>query len=272
MEEYSQTAKCLYCGKEFTKSTSRHKYCSSRCKEAFRIQQLELHEGFCKGCGAPITFKIKAGKPTRVYCSFSCQLKHTVPTKVLTCVDCGKQFEFVGRTTRQRCDACLRLHRNELASQHTQLKKQEAAKFGVASADYYKYRKHVITGDDKCSVCGYNLHQEALVVHHIDGNHYNSQPSNLAILCANCHLRLHKRQRTLAKAGEVDMTKLYQDMKEAEVKERNQAGKPDMVTRTEGSEESESGATHSDTSSVDMSHHEAAPETDSWDVQPALGF
>ena len=58
MTEYSKTAKCLYCGKEFDKSTSRHKYCSSRCKEAYRISKLELHEGTCKGCGKPITYKI----------------------------------------------------------------------------------------------------------------------------------------------------------------------------------------------------------------------
>ena len=45
----------------------------------------------------------------------------------------------------------------------------------------------------------------------------------------------------------------------AEVKERNEAGKPDTVARTEGCEESQSGATHSGTSRTDMSHHEAAP-------------
>ena len=45
----------------------------------------------------------------------------------------------------------------------------------------------------------------------------------------------------------------------AEVKERNEAEKPDTAIRTEGCEESQSGATHSGTSRTDMSHHEAAP-------------
>lgn len=46
----------------------------------------------------------------------------------------------------------------------------------------------------------------------------------------------------------------------AEVKERIKAGTPDKATRLEGLEESGSEATHSDTSSTDMSHHEAAPD------------
>ena len=90
----------------------------------------------------------------------------------------------------------------------------------------------------------------------------NNSPDNLTILCSNCHAVLHKRiKRNMSKYVDKiqgikdELTKL-----QAELKERNEAGKPDMVTRTEGSEESESGATHSDTSRPDMNRHEAAPE------------
>ena len=46
----------------------------------------------------------------------------------------------------------------------------------------------------------------------------------------------------------------------AEIKSRNEAG-TSKLTRTEGYEQSKSGATHSDTSYEDMSHHEAATES-----------
>lgn len=46
----------------------------------------------------------------------------------------------------------------------------------------------------------------------------------------------------------------------AETKLRNEAGNPDRATRTEGCEESQSGATHTGTSSTDMSRHEAATD------------
>ena len=261
-EAWNPLATCLYCGREFKRTNKRHKYCSGRCKELYRVSKLELHEGFCKGCGAPIQYRINGGKPTRQYCSFSCQLKHTVPTKKLVCIDCGAEFDFVGRTKRLRCDACLRKHRNAEASARTKLRQAELiAKEGEASAGYYKYRKRVITGDDSCSICGYNKYQESLVVHHLDGNHYNSDPENLVITCANCHIRIHKLQRNRKKAfGDVDMSALYHELQEAELKERNEAGKPDRATRTEGCEESQSGATHSDTSSTDMNHQEAAPK------------
>lgn len=125
-----------------------------------------------------------------------------------------------------------------------------------------------------CSCCGYDLYEDALQVHHIDMNRENNSKENLTVLCSNCHSVLHKRIKQKMSLWEDKIAGIKNELEilRAEVKERNQAGKPDMVTRTEGSEESESGATHSDTSSSDMSHHEAAPEADSWDVQPDLGF
>lgn len=37
-----------------------------------------------------------------------------------------------------------------------------------------------------CEQCGYSV-LEGLTVDHIDGNRHNIDPSNLQILCANCH-------------------------------------------------------------------------------------
>ena len=298
MTEYSKTAKCLYCGKEFEKSTSRHKYCSSRCKEAYRISKLDLHEGKCKGCGKPITYKIKAGKPTRQYCCTACQLKHTIPTRILKCVDCGKEFEFTGRTVKLRCDACWHKHRSE-TNMAARALKDPNVQIGVGSGGgqntettisdeiraqinerrraYYaenadkmraaaraSYRNKMITGKDSCFICGYDEDQEALVVHHKDMDRSNNDETNLVVICANCHMSLHKFIKRQQKETQITAAAAFELFKQqkAEVKERNKAGTPDRATRTEGSEESESGATHSDTSRTDMSHQEAAPVED----------
>ena len=70
---------------------------------------------------------------------------------------------------------------------------------------------------------------------------------------------LHKEIKRRQKSEQITAESVYNQVKEAEVKERNEAGNPDTATRTEGCEESQSGATHSDTSRTDMNHHEAAP-------------
>ena len=47
---------------------------------------------------------------------------------------------------------------------------------------YAKYKK------DYCEVCGFvAVHPAQLDVDHIDGEHFNNEPSNLQTLCANCH-------------------------------------------------------------------------------------
>lgn len=127
------------------------------------------------------------------------------------------------------------------------------------------YRK--ITFDAKgtiCSCCGYDLYVDALHVHHLDLNRENNNQGNLVVLCANCHSILHKRIKrnfSLWEDKPAGCVKEYHSLL-AEVKERNEAGKPDRATRTEGSEESGSGATHSSTSRPDMNCHEAAPLVD----------
>lgn len=48
--------------------------------------------------------------------------------------------------------------------------------------------------DHKCQKCGLSKWLEdpiPLELHHIDGNHYNNNLSNLKILCPNCHSKTH---------------------------------------------------------------------------------
>lgn len=44
--------------------------------------------------------------------------------------------------------------------------------------------------ENKCELCGISTWQGVdltLQLHHKDGNHYNNNLNNLAILCPNCH-------------------------------------------------------------------------------------
>ena len=47
----------------------------------------------------------------------------------------------------------------------------------------------------RCDFCGYNKHKGSLQEHHIDGNHFNNKRKNKQILCANCHIELHHKER-----------------------------------------------------------------------------
>lgn len=114
----------------------------------------------------------------------------------------------------------------------------------------------------KCALCGYSLFDEALQCHHIDMDRTHNELSNYILLCANCHTLLHARiKANWAKYGEDKITGILHELEllTAEVKARNEAGKPDRATRTEGSEESGSGATRSSTTRTAMSYQEALP-------------
>ncbi len=40
----------------------------------------------------------------------------------------------------------------------------------------------------ECEICGFiSQHPSQIDIDHIDGNHFNNDPSNLQSLCANCH-------------------------------------------------------------------------------------
>lgn len=64
---------------------------------------------------------------------------------------------------------------------------QERSPTGTVS-----YRDLVLTGKDKCAICGFCALQDALEVHHKDFDRSHNTVDNLEILCANCHTVLHK--------------------------------------------------------------------------------
>jgi ribosomal protein S27AE len=59
--------------------------------------------------------------------------------------------------------------------------------------EFYKIRKKILERDNyECKHCGLSVKLiEKLLVHHIDRNPLNNNPSNLITLCENCHNLAH---------------------------------------------------------------------------------
>ena len=49
----------------------------------------------------------------------------------------------------------------------------------------------IINHKNKCDFCGYS-NIDALEIHHTNGNHFDNNLSNIAVLCSNCHTLITK--------------------------------------------------------------------------------
>jgi hypothetical protein len=61
----------------------------------------------------------------------------------------------------------------------------------IKHGKYVDYRRNFSNEEMKCERCNYNEFVSSVHVHHIDENHFNNDPSNLILLCSNCHSALH---------------------------------------------------------------------------------
>lgn len=220
---------CQFCSKEFEGKTSRAKYCSSNCKEKARVNRNKVQK-ICANCGRSF---MGYAKYNHKYCSVACSLKHSKIVKKLQCIDCGAEFQFIGRTTKLRCDTCWHKNRSNSVMQ-SRKRKDNTVRIGVGSghaqhpkhinnniqnikSDVKNYRRLVITGEDSCAICGYNKFQQALQVHHKDMNRTNNSKDNLIILCSNCHTVLHKyiikKLKGLSNVTSTELTSYIQDLK-----------------------------------------------------------
>jgi len=48
----------------------------------------------------------------------------------------------------------------------------------------------------RCQLCGYDKIVHCLTVHHVDRNRSNGKPENLMLLCWNCHMEIHYKEKT----------------------------------------------------------------------------
>jgi len=181
-------ALCEQCGTEFkrTKPAHRHRFCSENCKTTWSNAHRE-YAHTCKGCGTAFVCRER----TQMYCTASCALSHTKPTRTIICADCGDDYEFHGRGRRYRCDAC-----------HNRYWAEYYHRYGVAFPG--AYRKKLMTKPSRirysyrtlcylvwakeCAKCGSTEHVD---VHHVDCDPTNDVLDNLVPLCRQCHAYVH---------------------------------------------------------------------------------
>lgn len=231
----------------------------------------------CLNCGDMFT----PGKTTSRFCCLSCSVTYTSKhmQKTVKCTTCPSIFQFTGRTSPRYCLDCRKkAHRTAVSKFRVKTGAIKHPGVGSGGAQWgqmnhqwmppekrkakktpyvgnYRNRAYRYWGK-QCVICGST---DQLCVHHIDGNPSNCTVSNTVPVCLRHHYKLHYRRRNYSVQDR--RTVLFQLWPEGEcrIKIAELSGKTlKRVTRTEGGQECQPGATHSSRGSSPISCHEAA--------------
>ena len=192
MGRASTTKVCSGCGQSFlaTSQNPKKKFCSLKCSspKAPRVQTLCLNPN----CGEKFESR---EKERRKYCSRSCAAstnnvkfpkKISSRSRTRVCPECGN-----GKSPdAQWCSVCYVKARKDQKIQHW-LDGTWAG--GTALGVSNIVREYLLESVNyKCSNCQFNTPhpldgRTILEVDHIDGNGENHSPTNLRVLCPNCH-------------------------------------------------------------------------------------
>lgn len=137
--------------------------------------------GYClMGCGDPIFSR----SPKAKYCSEPCA-KQRFERNRGNCLNCAEKLP---RVRYKYCsNACQHAHQFRI-----RIMKLEAGEYKTQTCNRFIRRYLVERFGEQCSRCGWaERHSRTgripVEVEHIDGNWRNNQPSNLTLLCPNCH-------------------------------------------------------------------------------------
>jgi len=164
----------------------------------------------CKQCNKLID-------KSKIFCSYICSglynNKHSEKLlsrkKIQTCLNCNKYIHGTGvKYCNNKCQGEYEFKEN--INKWLTGEISGTTKHGHAS---YVKRYLLQKYNNSCAQCGWsvlNKHTNStpLEVHHIDGNPYNNNPSNVTILCPNCH-SLTKTYKSANKNGMRKYRKKY---------------------------------------------------------------
>lgn len=144
----------------------------------------------CDWCGKDIIKRDRHGNRNKHhYCSVECSYAAKVKKINVTCNWCGKQFNKklfdVSRNQHNFCDrGCYLDYINfEKAGAKNQ---RVSGKVLYRQIVEHKLGRPLTTSDE---------------VHHIDGNHYNNDSSNLLVTSRSEHMKIHAQCRRRDKSG-----------------------------------------------------------------------
>ncbi len=121
----------------------------------------------------------------KAYCSTNCYGRSC--RKIRTCLVCKK--EYFSSFTKKTCSrACSNKHRTGIKY------KLNRPRDKVVYMDGLKLRLMIERGKN-CQRCGFSK-TEILIIHHIDRDRTHNEPSNLELICPNCHAEEHYLEKS----------------------------------------------------------------------------
>jgi hypothetical protein len=173
LKDENNTCLCKQCGLPFIKETKVAIFCSRECYGAFKIGKTNITKvtKVNKGCTAKSRLTPKVEKENKF---------ETVPEK--ECLNCSSMVKIQKKFCSTRC--CCTYKSNSLFKEWVEFR-------DIKDIPNSRLRKYLTTlFGYKCSKCGIDSWQGNKItfeVEHIDGNSSNCHPSNVCLLCPNCH-------------------------------------------------------------------------------------
>ncbi len=143
----------------------------------------------CQHCGTPIQRFPSELRGKYIFCSTSCSAKFYNRERVIIkeCLGCHRPYHPLRGSRGIYCS-------NKCKSTHKRLLIYKAIEEGTYQAlTSSLLRKYLIEKrGNKCEICGWNtIHPITgncpIQVDHRDGNGKNNHPTNIRLLCPNCH-------------------------------------------------------------------------------------
>ena len=152
---------------------------------AYDGKQRKLYWFDCLRCGWPFLAPKHAG---RKYCSTECFNLSDRTRVTVSCDLCKKEFKkrpssFVN--SKHGFYFCSRACKDKAQRLESNFPEIHPPHYGNGEGSYREIAKR--NYPLKCNRCGYDEHIGILKVHHKDRSHANNDPTNLEILCPNCH-------------------------------------------------------------------------------------
>lgn len=150
------------------------------CNNEFLVEKREINRGNGKFCS--------------MKCSGFYNGQHRPkPEPNVECAYC--QTKFYKNTCKRKMSKsqlyfCCRAHK-DAAQCIGGIKAIMPPHYGDTLQDYRTIVFKVHGRQRICERCSYDKHPAAIIVHHKDKNRSNNDPSNLEVLCANCHAIEH---------------------------------------------------------------------------------